>query len=787
MSVSPPEPIPAALPARFTALVAAVLLLCLFNGGISPAPVACFAAFAAVLLAAPGRPFPLRDPSVLSLLALLAWFALAALAAASPRAALHQSLILLSGALVFLHAAALRRGQAIPALRRLAGILALFLALALAQYALAGTADGHYAKFERKLVFTLGHYNHMGTLLLLALPLPFILAGRAPVALAAALPLFALVLLTGSRGALGAALLALPLLMMARFRGTGAARPRRVLPALLAAAVALAAAFAGATALNPDLRAKFTTGFFALRAPDGRGRDDIWDAAARIARDHPALGVGPGNYPVVVPAYARAHILDAHNLPLGIAAETGVPGLLLALLFAASLARARAGEPRHITLPLRIGLFAALVQNLSASTLALSGALSALFFLLAGLSVAASRDAPDLPAPSRSARRFAALCAALLAAPLSAVALRLLLAEGNAHHALAAERAGRVADAHDLMTRALRFDPENAVLRVNRLVLAARCGAPLDAAAERAAIRRGLPFCPLAHPERGDLDRSGYAALAAARRHLESAPPEPAAALPHIVEALTSNPMNAWSVLLTDPARTGDGVLAGALERAIDPDAVSPRAAHPHILADWFLIHERHASAAELYRRSPVTPAFARPGTTDFPPDEPTVARLRRLFDLVAADLERNPTPRGARFVESLRGYAAGGEIPPEPADEPVEPDDLLRAALLDLLRGEDGRAAERLAAARAELARRWPAPYHFAYLTRLAADPRTLEPPVRPLSPAFFTDDFEYRILRVPPLPFLAAAIRAGGTTDGSLLARFRAACLAAAIRPAP
>lgn len=68
-------------------------------------------------------------------------------------------------------------------------------------------------------------------------------------------------------------------------------------------------------------------------------RTPIWLAATRIFIDHPWLGVGPGNYPLAMldGGYARylpwyppntGGVEQAHNLPIQVAAETGVLGLI---------------------------------------------------------------------------------------------------------------------------------------------------------------------------------------------------------------------------------------------------------------------------------------------------------------------------------------------------------------------------------------------------------------------------------------------------------------------------
>jgi O-antigen ligase len=62
------------------------------------------------------------------------------------------------------------------------------------------------------------------------------------------------------------------------------------------------------------------------------GRLAHWQAALDMWRDHPWLGVGFGNYPVIYPAYAIGRWLDplghAHNYYLNVGAETGLLGLL---------------------------------------------------------------------------------------------------------------------------------------------------------------------------------------------------------------------------------------------------------------------------------------------------------------------------------------------------------------------------------------------------------------------------------------------------------------------------
>jgi O-antigen ligase len=121
-----------------------------------------------------------------------------------------------------------------------------------------------------------------------------------------------------------------------------------------------------------------------LRSTAVRTRLGLWRRTVAILRDHPWLGVGPGNWPVVFPRYAEPHasqdgVLTALHAPrqahedwLERAAETGVLGLLaLGILAAATGAAVR---QRH----------ASAERDASVAASAAGGALGA----LAGLSLA---------------------------------------------------------------------------------------------------------------------------------------------------------------------------------------------------------------------------------------------------------------------------------------------------------------------------------------------------------------------------------------------------------------
>ncbi|MBI2063020.1 MAG: O-antigen ligase family protein [Candidatus Yanofskybacteria bacterium] len=96
-------------------------------------------------------------------------------------------------------------------------------------------------------------------------------------------------------------------------------------------------------ASNQFMAEKDSTGLLAKRArsvldiseTSNARRIEIWKDSIRSIIKHPLLGVGIGNFPAVVGEdLARAKAgSSAHNLYLHIAAETGLPALILALWF----------------------------------------------------------------------------------------------------------------------------------------------------------------------------------------------------------------------------------------------------------------------------------------------------------------------------------------------------------------------------------------------------------------------------------------------------------------------
>ena len=107
-------------------------------------------------------------------------------------------------------------------------------------------------------------------------------------------------------------------------------------------------------------------------------RWQIWQTSVLIIRDHPLAGVGLGSYGRVQEAYSpELGTLDTHSTYLNLAAEVGLPGLLLFLgvvalpLIHAERVRRRIKQVRprsaeHLYL-LELGLLGFLVAGIFAS------------------------------------------------------------------------------------------------------------------------------------------------------------------------------------------------------------------------------------------------------------------------------------------------------------------------------------------------------------------------------------------------------------------------------------
>jgi O-antigen ligase len=166
-----------------------------------------------------------------------------------------------------------------------------------------------------------------------------------------------------------------------------------------------------------------------------RTRFGLWRRTLAMVRDHPLLGVGPGNWPVAFPRYAepgatRDGVLSATRAPrqahqdlLERAAETGLPGLLALMVLAAGTVvaarrRTEDSETRPAASAAAGSLVALVGLSLGSFPLEMPGTL-ALAGLALGL-VASDRRAP--PSPPRSpVRAYTAAVVASLLVPFAAV------------------------------------------------------------------------------------------------------------------------------------------------------------------------------------------------------------------------------------------------------------------------------------------------------------------------------------------------------------------------------
>ncbi|HET6194959.1 MAG TPA: O-antigen ligase family protein, partial [Acetobacteraceae bacterium] len=183
----------------------------------------------------------------------------------------------------------------------------------------------------------LGHPNYTAGLMLLGLPWLLLAAWRdrgwqRGVGLIGAL--FALLNLftSGSRGGLlGLAVLGLGGVVLARL---GWKRLALAALGIMAAAVLIAVA-------NPRIRGMLDSFADPAAEPNLSNiqRSAMLEASSLMRRDRPLLGWGPGTTPLAYPRYRHAlaggaeNVLQLHNTPVQIGAETGAAGWLVLLAF----------------------------------------------------------------------------------------------------------------------------------------------------------------------------------------------------------------------------------------------------------------------------------------------------------------------------------------------------------------------------------------------------------------------------------------------------------------------
>jgi O-antigen ligase len=212
-----------------------------------------------------------------------------------------------------------------------------------------------------------------------------------------------------------------------------------------------------------------TAGIFLARGRevlDVGGKDTPWSLRARNFRvavemieDHPMTGVGPGAFGERYPAYRRPGDNEsqyAHNLPLQMAAELGVPlgaavGLGFFVLFIGPVLR-RSVESPALVRGIEIGLAAFALQNLADFTAYLPSVLWTAVMLRAAV---ARRDALAWSWPSR----IPAVAAVVLTVAAAWVAIGSARGEHQDWQARLSMAAGDSADALRRSELAVRHAP----------------------------------------------------------------------------------------------------------------------------------------------------------------------------------------------------------------------------------------------------------------------------------------------------------------------------------------
>jgi len=143
-------------------------------------------------------------------------------------------------------------------------------------------------------------------------------------------------LLTYSRGGwigMALALSAMGMLLLLRLSKHLAKPLRRWLPPLLIGLVVVALLVA-AVKIEP-LRVRLLSMAAGREDSSNNFRINVWLAALEMIHDRPWLGIGPGNsiFNLIYPLYQQPRFtaLSAYSVPLELAVETGIPGLLAAL------------------------------------------------------------------------------------------------------------------------------------------------------------------------------------------------------------------------------------------------------------------------------------------------------------------------------------------------------------------------------------------------------------------------------------------------------------------------
>jgi O-antigen ligase len=279
---------------------------------------------------------------------------------------------------------------------------------------------------------------------------------------------------------------------------------------------------------------------FDVRSPAFRTRLGIWRRSMRMIADHPWLGVGPGNWPVMFPRYAepdasREGVLSAtlaprqaHDDYVERTAETGIIGMAALVAFGAAIgrvARRRLGADGDDDRAVTTGAVGALVTLLALFTsfpLEMPGTI-VLAGVAVGLVVTEERAAPAR-GPWGSGLFVPALLASLallIVVPVRAERrIRGSAALGEAERALKANRGVPGAEtALEALKRCLDATPNSylAELRTAQMLLREKRSDEAVEAAERAIALE--PYAPnswgvlgAAHRQAGHVTQSRDAA-----------------------------------------------------------------------------------------------------------------------------------------------------------------------------------------------------------------------------------------------------------------------------------
>ena len=341
--------------------------------------------------------------------------------------------------------------------------------------------------------------------------------------------LFAAFLLTGSRAAMGV-LIGGGLVFAAAEWRKGTPLPAGWLKAAVALVIVLAAVglifsrvYRGRQATPARRHAPQLTALAKLCpltvGEEGQSwafRKVTWAGTARMIRARPWRGFGAGSFPSIFPRYQIAGFTRmAHQSYLQLAAELGLPGLLLWLGVIGAAALGWLRQPRAWWLGGLAGaLAAALAHNLVDSPWYVVGTALPMWALL-GLAAAPAPPAAETPARprSRAAKRLAA--AALLVVLLWQLAGWVPATLGNRWRSL-----GNDYRAAGALRLAMRILPVEGSFPYELAPVEARRG---NSDAGRAAARRAVELAPTRPPyyyryAQGRLDARDYAGAEAALR-----------------------------------------------------------------------------------------------------------------------------------------------------------------------------------------------------------------------------------------------------------------------------